>query len=65
MLTNYPHDRSPRPLRAERRAGHLVEDVRFEHPVSGRRARRLVFSSGRDVRVREPAEREVSLFLAS
>lgn len=63
MSTDRTHDRSPRPLlRLEPRPAHLVEDVRFEHPVSGRRARRLVFASGRgDCR----DAREVSLFLAS
>jgi len=28
----------------DRRPVYLIEDVRFEHPVSGRRARRLVYT---------------------
>lgn len=45
--------------------GHLVEDIRFHHPVSGRRARRLVFAAAPLAWGSAVHRSAVSLFLAS
>ena len=49
------------------RTVHLIEDVRFVRPVSGRRARRLVYAASPTPRVGVTVfnEARTSLFLAS